>query len=143
MVNKSNSYIWVFIIIFFSYLTYQIYNLFLDINYRLFGSLGFDIASLIFFLLSIVSIVINIVLIIKLYYLKKDSIRWLNIFFTYTILEILIAVVYFMIGLSYLQFTSLNLTDLLLNFSPRVLGILVIIMILWKIAHFYLKKKLK
>ena len=140
---KRSNVIWILILLFCSYLTYQIYNLLLDIKYRLFGSLGFDIASLIFLLLSMVSTIINIVLIIKLYSLKKDSIRWLNIFFTYTILEILIAVVYVIIGLSYLQFMSLNLTDLFLNFSPRVLVILVIIIILWKITNFYLKRESK
>ena len=137
MKRKRSTFIWILLILSFFYLIYQIYNLTFDIKYKLFENVKFDTISLIFLLLSIIGAIINIIFIVKIYYIKKDSLRWLHILFIYTILEILIAIMYL-------------LTPDFSPFTPdykflltRISFISTIIIILWILISIYLKRELK
>ena len=143
MIRKRSSFIWALILLSSFYLIYQIYNLTFDIKYHLLGTLGLNIISSFFLLLSSINIFINVVFIVKLYHLKSDMIRWLHIFFAYNILEILIATVYLMLAFSYFPPNFIDYIDLLMNLSPQILFVLSIMVSLWIVIYIYLKKENK
>ena len=98
-------------------------------------------ATSIFLLLSTLNVIINFVLIIKLYYLKSDSILWVDIFFGYNIFEILIATGYIILALSSIDWFSP--LDTIKALGIRLTFILVITTTFWVISRIYLKKELK
>ena len=141
MKYRKTGFTHVLTILFFFYLIYQIYNLFSDIKYKLFGTLDFDVAALIFLLLSTLNVIINFILIIKLYYLKSDLILWTDIFFGYNVLEIIIAAGYLILALSSINWFSP--LETIKAFGIRLTFILVITTTFWVISRIYLKKELK
>ena len=141
MKHRKQIFTHVLIILFFFYLIYQIYNLFSDIKYKLFGTFDINVATSIFLLLSTLNVIINFVLIIKLYYLKSDSILWVDIFFGYNIFEILIATGYLILALSSIDWFSP--LDTIKALGIRLTFILVITTTFWVISRIYLKKELK
>ena len=141
MRHRKTNFVNFLIISFFLYLFYQIYNFSYDIKYQLFGTLEINAATSIFLFISILNIVINFILIMKLYYLKPDSILWVDIFFGYNILEILIATFYLILALSSINWFSP--LDTIKVFGGRTILILLIIAIVWIVSRTYLKKELK
>ena len=137
MRNKKRENVWILTLIFCLYLSYQSYNLFLDIKYRLLDVIEFDVFSLIFLLFSIIGVVISAILILKLYKVKKDSILWLNRLFIFSLFETLVSTIYF-VTIDFSPF-NLNYTFLLI----RILCLLGVIMVFWILSSIYLKKKLK
>jgi len=129
------------ILLVFLYLTYQIYNFSYDVKYKIFGILGLDATTSMFLLLSALNIIINFVLLTKIYYLKSDSILWIDIFFGYNIFEMLIVTGYLIFGLNSISWFSP--LDTIKAFGGRIISILLITAIVWIISRIYLKKELK
>ncbi|MEK6984161.1 MAG: hypothetical protein AABX33_06315 [Nanoarchaeota archaeon] len=141
MKRKKISFIQILTIFFFLYLIYQIYNLFFDIKYKLFGTLDFGVTASIFLLSSTLNVIINFILIIRLHNLKSDSILWFDIFFGYNILEMLVATAYLILAFSSInRFSTL---EAIKAFGIRITVILAIIISIWIIARYYLRRDLK
>jgi len=127
---RKDKVYWTIFLLFLIYLLYQLYS-FLYFDLRSLKYVKIDITWLIFRFLTCLIITSNILILVKLYKFSSNLLLWLNLFFTFHFLEILIA-----IG---------SLKKLLIDIPPqtivRVLGVLAIMVFVWFISYRYISKR--